>query len=207
MHPGSDKHFESALAEVEILLGLFQGKFSTSGKIIISEVNTPAVLRACVFLRLDLRQNELGKISDEVLESVKDPNLYTGDDQRPMFCYLFLATLQEVLLKRLSCQPTLMARIRSFFNKRAPANQPNDWQVIVINDPVNLMSYVTAVFQTVLGLPLKAAEQRMREVHEVKRSVVWIGPREKAESYVNELKSWHLTAMLTPNEEELKFNG
>ncbi len=200
-HAGSDKHFENALTEVEVLLGLFQGKFSTSGKIVISEVKTPSVLRACSFLRLDLRQKELAKISDELMESAMDPKLYNGDEQRAVLCYAFLATLQEVLLKRLSCQPTLMTRLRSLFDKRAPANQPNDWQVIVLNDPVNLMTYVTAVFQTVLGLPLKAAEQRMREVHESKRSVVWTGPREKAESYVSELKSWHLTAMLTPNEE------
>jgi ATP-dependent Clp protease adapter protein ClpS len=67
---------------------------------------------------------------------------------------------------------------------------------VVLNDPVNLMVYVTAVLQSVLTLPENVAQQRMREVHELKSSTVWAGPRDKAEAYVRALQSWHLQAVL-----------
>ncbi|MEC7907286.1 MAG: ATP-dependent Clp protease adaptor ClpS [Verrucomicrobiota bacterium] len=74
------------------------------------------------------------------------------------------------------------------------------WNVIVLNDPVNLMSYVTMVFKRVLGMEQSEAEQRMMEVHELGRSVVWTGDREKAEAYQYQLQEWHLTAILEKNE-------
>jgi len=40
------------------------------------------------------------------------------------------------------------------------------WQVVVHNDPVNLMSYVTMVFQRVFGYPRDKAERHMLEVHQ-----------------------------------------
>ena len=39
------------------------------------------------------------------------------------------------------------------------------WQVVVHNDPVNLMTYVTMVFQRVFGYPREKAEKHMLEVH------------------------------------------
>jgi len=69
------------------------------------------------------------------------------------------------------------------------------WQVVVLNDPVNLMSYVTTVFKSVLNLPEEVATQRMREVHELKSSIVWKGPKDKAEIHVRTLQSWHLQAV------------
>lgn len=70
------------------------------------------------------------------------------------------------------------------------------WNVVVLNDPVNLMSYVTMVFKRVFGMNQATAEKRMMEVHEKGRSVVWSGDREKAEAYVYQLQGWHLTAVL-----------
>lgn len=55
------------------------------------------------------------------------------------------------------------------------------WLVIVWNDPINLMSYVTWVFQKLFGYPLAKATKLMLEVHHEGRSVVSSGPREKAE--------------------------
>ena len=53
------------------------------------------------------------------------------------------------------------------------------WVVIVWNDPVNLMQYVTFVFQKLFGYPKAKAEKLMMEVHEEGRSVVASGdPRE-----------------------------
>ncbi len=74
------------------------------------------------------------------------------------------------------------------------------WNVVVLNDPVNLMSYVSMVFQRVLGMSKQEAEKRMMEVHEVGRSVVWTGEREKAETFVYQLQEWHLQAILERNE-------
>lgn len=74
------------------------------------------------------------------------------------------------------------------------------WRVVVLNDPVNLMSYVVLVFKKVFGFDEQTARKRMLEVHEQGRSVVWSGLREKAEAYVFTLQQWHLTAVLEPDE-------
>lgn len=55
------------------------------------------------------------------------------------------------------------------------------WLVIVWNDPINLMSYVTWVFQKLFGYSLEKATRLMLEVHNDGRSVVSSGSREKAE--------------------------
>ena len=55
------------------------------------------------------------------------------------------------------------------------------WVVIVWNDPVNLMQYVTYVLQKLFGYPKHKAEKLMMEVHEAGRSVVASGDREKCE--------------------------
>ena len=74
------------------------------------------------------------------------------------------------------------------------------WRVVVLNDPVNLMSYVVMVFKKVLGFDETTARRHMLEVHEQGRSVVWAGLREKAEAYAFTLQQWHLTAILEPDE-------
>jgi ATP-dependent Clp protease adaptor protein ClpS len=83
----------------------------------------------------------------------------------------------------------------------ATAEQLADWwHVVVLNDPVNLMSYVVMVFKTVMGFPEAKARKHMLEVHEQGRSVVWSGAREQAEAYVFSLQQWHLTAVLEADE-------
>jgi ATP-dependent Clp protease adaptor protein ClpS len=74
------------------------------------------------------------------------------------------------------------------------------WRVVVLNDPVNLMSYVVMVFKKVLGLDETRARKHMLEVHEQGRSIVWVGVRETAEAHVFALQQWHLTAVLEPDE-------
>ena len=74
------------------------------------------------------------------------------------------------------------------------------WRVVVLNDPVNLMSYVVMVFKKVLGFDEMTARKHMLEVHEQGRSIVWSGVREKAEAYVFTLQQWHLTAVLEADE-------
>ena len=74
------------------------------------------------------------------------------------------------------------------------------WRVVVLNDPVNLMSYVVMVFKKVFAFDEKTARRKMLEVHEQGRSIVWSGLREKAEAYVFTLQQWHLTAILERDE-------
>ena len=77
------------------------------------------------------------------------------------------------------------------------ATRPDDaWVTIVWNDPVNLMSYVTHVFQTYCGFYRHDAEARMREVHEKGRSVVSSGGREKMEVDVQAMHGYGLWATL-----------
>jgi ATP-dependent Clp protease adaptor protein ClpS len=70
------------------------------------------------------------------------------------------------------------------------------WQVVVHNDPVNLMSYVSMVFQKVFGFSREKARHHMLEVHHKGRSVVWSGEREHAEHYVQQLHGYLLLATL-----------
>ena len=74
------------------------------------------------------------------------------------------------------------------------------WKVVVLNDPVNLMSYVVLVFKKVFGFDESTARRHMMEVHEQGRSVVWSGHREQAEHYAFTLQQWHLTAVIEPDE-------
>jgi ATP-dependent Clp protease adaptor protein ClpS len=73
-------------------------------------------------------------------------------------------------------------------------------RVVVLNDPVNLMSYVVLVFKKVFGFDEQTARKHMLEVHELGRSVVWSGLREKAEAYAFTLHEWQLTAIIEPDE-------
>jgi len=74
------------------------------------------------------------------------------------------------------------------------------WRVVVLDDPVNLMSYVVMVFKKVFGFDEPTARKHMLEVHEQGRSVVWSGLRERAEHYAFTLQQWHLTTILEPDE-------
>lgn len=68
------------------------------------------------------------------------------------------------------------------------------WLVVVHNDPVNLMSYVTMVFQRVFAMSHEQARRHMLEVHNKGRSVLWSGDRERAECYVEQLHGYLLLA-------------
>ena len=70
------------------------------------------------------------------------------------------------------------------------------WNVVVYDDPVNLMSFVTLVLRRVFGYPQEKAEALMLEVHRKGLSVVWSGDRERAEFYVQQLQSYQLLAAM-----------
>src|SRR6187401_3528971 len=89
-----------------------------------------------------------------------------------------------------TAEPTVEQETRSEDELDVP------WQVVVHNDPVNLMSYVTMVFQRVFGYPREKAERHMLEVHHNGRSILWSGMRERAELYVQQLHGYLLLATL-----------
>ena len=72
------------------------------------------------------------------------------------------------------------------------------WQVLVLNDPVNLMSFVTLVLRRVFGYSEQKATELMLQVHQRGRAIVWTGEREKAELYVQQLQSHQLLASMEP---------
>lgn len=74
------------------------------------------------------------------------------------------------------------------------------WKVVVHNDPINLMDYVTKVFMRVFGYPREKAEKHMMEVHQRGRSILWTGPRERAEFFVEQLHAHLLMATIERNQ-------
>ena len=74
------------------------------------------------------------------------------------------------------------------------------WNVIVWDDPVNLMTYVVWVFQRVFGWDQQKATKHMLEVHEEGKSLVASAEREQAELYVTRLHGYGLQATLERSE-------
>ena len=70
------------------------------------------------------------------------------------------------------------------------------WVVIVWNDPINLMSYVSFTFQKLFGYTKEKANALMLDVHNKGRAVVSKGTREKAELDVLRLHQHGLWATL-----------
>jgi ATP-dependent Clp protease adaptor protein ClpS len=78
--------------------------------------------------------------------------------------------------------------------ERAEPDRP--WIVIVWNDPINLMSYVTFVFQKLFGYTKEKAHRLMMQVHVEGRAVVSSGTRERAEADVARLHEHGLWATM-----------
>lgn len=76
------------------------------------------------------------------------------------------------------------------------AQSSSPWVTLVWNDPVNLMSYVSFVFQKHFGYSKKKAERLMLEVHEDGKSAVSAGTREEMERDVEALHGYGLWATL-----------
>jgi len=70
------------------------------------------------------------------------------------------------------------------------------WIVLVWNDPINLMTYVSFVFQKLFGYPREKADRLMMQVHQEGRAVVANGPRETCELHVFRLHEHGLWATM-----------
>lgn len=93
--------------------------------------------------------------------------------------------------------PTTLEPVRveeSELDEAVEADRP--WIVLVWNDPINLMSYVTLVFQKLFGYSLEKATELMLDVHEKGRAVVASGSREEAEMHVFHLHEHSLWATM-----------
>ena len=78
------------------------------------------------------------------------------------------------------------------------ATQP--WQVMILNDPVNLMSFVTLILRRIFGYSEEKATELMLKVHYEGSAIVWTGDREMAELYVQQLQTHQLYAVMEPIE-------
>jgi ATP-dependent Clp protease adaptor protein ClpS len=79
---------------------------------------------------------------------------------------------------------------------RDDAERDRPWIVIVWNDPINLMSYVTFVLQKLFGYSRDKATRLMLQVHNEGKAIVSSGTREKAEHDVSRLHAHGLWATL-----------
>jgi ATP-dependent Clp protease adaptor protein ClpS len=84
---------------------------------------------------------------------------------------------------------------------REPAGEDADlderpWVVVVWNDPINLMSYVTLVLQRLFGYSRSKATRLMLQVHNEGKAAVSTGTREKAELDVSRLHAHGLWATM-----------
>lgn len=82
------------------------------------------------------------------------------------------------------------------FDQNVDTTADSPWVVIVWNDPINLMSYVTLVLRKLFGYSLEKATQLMLDVHHKGRAVVSSGPRERAELDVYRLHEHGLWATM-----------
>jgi hypothetical protein len=98
----SDELLAGQNAEVRLLLALFNEEFFAEGVIAFDEENAEPIVRACAALRLRLRSGQLGALSDEALESgVVEMTQLDEPLRRAFMCYLFLATIQELIIQHL----------------------------------------------------------------------------------------------------------
>ena len=70
------------------------------------------------------------------------------------------------------------------------------WHVVIYNDPVNLMSYVSMVIQRIFGYPEGKARLMMLDVHQKGSCIVWTGEKERAEHYVQQIQSHQLLCQM-----------
>ncbi|MEO0481010.1 MAG: ATP-dependent Clp protease adapter ClpS [Planctomycetota bacterium] len=74
------------------------------------------------------------------------------------------------------------------------------WKVIVHDDPITPMSYVSKILQEQFGYSQSKDERLMLQVHHTGRAVVWTGARETAEVHVQKLHRKHLRSTLESGE-------
>jgi hypothetical protein len=88
--------------DIAQLLSLFNKEFFSNGVVAFDADNAEPVVRACAALRLRLREENLKSLPDEMLETGEVELDQLAEPVRKFFmCYLFLATLQELIIQNL----------------------------------------------------------------------------------------------------------
>jgi hypothetical protein len=89
-------------ADVDVLLALFDGEFFSEGVVAFDEENAEVIVRACAAVRLRVRERFLQPVGDEALETGDVDMMKLAEPVRKAFmCYLFLATVQELVIQHL----------------------------------------------------------------------------------------------------------
>jgi ATP-dependent Clp protease adaptor protein ClpS len=88
-------------------------------------------------------------------------------------------------MKAMSSAPAQVERPQTDSETDVRPDRP--WVTVVWDDPVNLMEYVTYVFQKLFGYPKKKAERLMLQVHTEGKAAVSAGTREQMERDVERL--------------------
>jgi ATP-dependent Clp protease adaptor protein ClpS len=99
-----------------------------------------------------------------------------------------------------SATPEVLPDIGQEEKSKSRSDLEPGYLVICWNDPVNIMDYVTHVFQTVFGWERKKAEFHMLQVHHQGKSVLTRESMEKAEHYVHQLQKYSLHATMERDE-------
>ena len=97
-------------------------------------------------------------------------------------------------------QPTVAPERLQIEDTTEKTEPDRPWLVIVWNDPINLMSYVTWVLQKLFGYSRAKATKLMLDVHLKGKAVVSNGTREKAELDVFRLHEHGLWATMQHDE-------
>src|SRR6185437_14637304 len=107
-----------------------------------------------------------------------------------------------VLISRMAntAMPEVMPDIEQDEKSKSKSEKEPGYLVICWNDPVNLMIYVTHVFQTVFGWQKSKAEFHMKQVHNLGKIVLVRDSLEKAEHYVHQLQKYSLHATMERDE-------
>lgn len=88
--------------EVKTLLALFNEEFFAEGIVAFDENNAETIIRACSAVRLRLREKYLKGVGDDTLESGDlDLDALEEPIRKAFMCYLFLATVQELIIQHL----------------------------------------------------------------------------------------------------------
>lgn len=88
--------------ELRALLGLFNSDFFVNGVVAFDADNADIIVRACSAIRLRLRRHDLKPLEDEQFESGGvDQDTLPEALQKPYMCYVFLGTIQELIIQHL----------------------------------------------------------------------------------------------------------
>jgi hypothetical protein len=98
----SDELLLTQNTDVDALLALFDEEFFKEGVVAFDEENAEVIVRACAAVRLRLREKYLQPMGDEALETGDVDVMALAEPLRRAFmCYLFLATIQELIIQHL----------------------------------------------------------------------------------------------------------